>query len=166
MAGLTIGKLAAAEGVGVETVRYYQRRGLLGQPERRGSGYREYSESDRDRLVFIRRARRLGFTLAEIGDLLGPAEARSAAEIARAAEAKLAAVDEHVRELELLRCRLRRLLHVCEHGNGQDCAALQFDRPSLTVATQAVASQAVASQEGPDKEGPDKEGPDKEGTVR
>ena len=72
MAGLTIGKLAAAEGVGVETVRYYQRRGLLSQPERRGSGYREYSESDRARLVFIRRARRLGFTLAEIADLLGP----------------------------------------------------------------------------------------------
>jgi len=136
MAGLTIGKLAAAEGVGVETVRYYQRRGLLGQPERRGSGYREYSESDRDRLVLIRRARRLGFTLAEIGDLLGPAEARSAAEIARAAEAKLAAVDGHVRELELLRCRLRRLLHVCEHGNGQDCAALQFDKLILTTANE------------------------------
>jgi MerR family mercuric resistance operon transcriptional regulator len=129
MAGLTIGKLAAAEGVGVETVRYYQRRGLLGQPERRGSGYREYSEADRSRLVFIRRARRLGFTLAEIGELLGPAEANSAAEIARAAQAKLAAVDEQVRELELLRCRLRRLLHVCEHGNGQDCAALQLGEP-------------------------------------
>jgi DNA-binding transcriptional MerR regulator len=126
MAGLTIGKLAAAEGVGVETVRYYQRRGLLGQPERRDSGYREYSEADRSRLVFIRRARRLGFTLAEIGELLGPAEANSAAEIARAAQAKLAAVDEQVRELELLRCRLRRLLHVCEHGSGQDCAALQL----------------------------------------
>jgi DNA-binding transcriptional MerR regulator len=126
MPGLTIGKLAAAEGVGVETVRYYQRRGLLGQPERRGSGYREYSESDRARLVFIRRARRLGFTLAEIADLLGPAEANSAAEIAIAAQAKLAAVDEQLRELELLRCRLRRLLHVCAHGSGEDCAALQF----------------------------------------
>ncbi len=135
MAGLTIGKLAAAEGVGVETVRYYQRRGLLGQPERRGPGYREYSEGDRDRLVFIRRARRLGFTLAEIGDLLGPAEANSAAEIARAAAAKLAAVDEQVRELELLRCRLRRLLHVCEHGNGQDCAALQLGEPILATTT-------------------------------
>jgi DNA-binding transcriptional MerR regulator len=126
MAGLTIGKLAAAEGVGVETVRYYQRRGLLEQPDRRGSGYREYSDADRSRLVFIRRARRLGFTLAEIGELLGPAEASSAAEIARAAQAKLAAVDEQARELELLRCRLRRLLHVCEHGNGSDCAALQL----------------------------------------
>lgn len=71
MGGMTIGKLAAAEGVGVETVRFYQRRGLLGQPERRGSGYREYSDADRERLVFIRRARRLGFTLGEIAELLG-----------------------------------------------------------------------------------------------
>ena len=135
MPGLTIGKLAAAEGVGVETVRYYQRRGLLSQPERRGSGYREYSEADRARLVFIRRARRLGFTLAEIADLLGPAEANSAAEIARAAQAKLADVDAQLRELELLRCRLRRLLHVCEHGDGQDCAALQLGELDLMMTT-------------------------------
>jgi DNA-binding transcriptional MerR regulator len=136
MTGLTIGKLAAAEGVGVETVRFYQRRGLLSQPERRGSGYREYSETDRARLVFIRRARRMGFTLAEISELLGPAEANSASEIARAAQSKLAAIDQQVRELELLRCRLRRLLHVCEHGSGQDCAALQLGdhcEPALTM---------------------------------
>jgi DNA-binding transcriptional MerR regulator len=126
MTGLTIGKLAAAGGVGVETVRFYQRRGLLAQPERRGSGYREYCEADRARLLFIRRARRLGFTLVEISDLLGPAKASSPAEIARAAQAKLAAIDQQVRELELTRCRLRRLLHVCEHGNGRDCAALQL----------------------------------------
>jgi DNA-binding transcriptional MerR regulator len=127
MAGLTIGKLAAAEGISVETVRFYQRRGLLAQPERRGSGYREYSEADRARLVFIRRARALGFTLAEIRDLLGPAQASSSAEIARAAQAKLADVDRQVRELEVLQCRLRRLLHVCQHGSGRDCAALWLD---------------------------------------
>jgi MerR family mercuric resistance operon transcriptional regulator len=126
MAGLTIGKLAAAEGVSVETVRFYQRRGLLPQPERRGGGYREYSEADRARLIFIRRARRLGFSVGEIGDLLGPAEANSAAEIARAAQGKLADIDVQLRELELLRCRLRRLLHVCEHGDGRDCAALRL----------------------------------------
>jgi DNA-binding transcriptional MerR regulator len=128
MTRMTIGKLAAAEGVGVETVRFYQRRGLLAEPERRGSGYREYSEADRSRLVFIRRARRLGFTLGEIADLLGPAEAQSTQEIAAAAQAKLAAVDAQVRELMQLRCRLRQLVHVCEHGNGQECAALQFDQ--------------------------------------
>jgi DNA-binding transcriptional MerR regulator len=130
MTGLTIGKLAAAGGVGVETVRFYQRRGLLAEPERRGSGYREYSEADRARLLFIRRARRLGFTLGEIHDLVGPAGASSPAGIARAAQAKLAAIDHQVRELELTRCRLRRLLHVCEHGSGRDCAALQLGAPT------------------------------------
>jgi len=126
MSGMTIGKLAAAEGVGVETVRFYQRRGLLATPERRDSGYRQYSEADRSRLVFIRRARELGFTLGEIADLLGPAEAQSTAQIAIAAHAKLAAVDAQVRELVQLRCRLRQLVHVCEHGDGQQCAALRL----------------------------------------
>jgi DNA-binding transcriptional MerR regulator len=131
MAALTIGKLAAAAGVGVETVRFYQRRGLLAQPERRGSAFREYSEADRQRLAFIRRAQALGFTLAEIRDLLGPAGARSAEDIAAAAAAKLDAVDAQVRELTRLQCRLRRLVRVCEHGNGDDCLALDpgADRP-------------------------------------
>ena len=102
MAGLTIGKFAAAEGVGVETVRFYQRRGLLALPEHRGpGGFREYSEADRWRLAFIRRARQLGFSLGEIGDLLGPAEARSTGDIVRAAEARLEAIN---RQPENSRC--------------------------------------------------------------
>ena len=124
MSGMTIGKLAAAEGVGVETVRFYQRRGLLATPERRGSGYRVYSEADRSRLVFIRRARQLGFTLGEIAELLGPAEAQSAQQIAAAAHAKLAAVDTQIRDLAQLRGRLRQLVRVCEHGTGEQRAAL------------------------------------------
>jgi DNA-binding transcriptional MerR regulator len=130
MAGLTIGKFAAAEGVGVETVRFYQRRGLLALPERRNSSYREYTEADRWRLAFIRRARALGFTLGEISDLLGPAEARSTDDIVRAAQAKLEAVDEQVRELARQRCRLRRLVQVCEHGNNDDCVALRLAEPT------------------------------------
>jgi DNA-binding transcriptional MerR regulator len=130
MTGMTIGKLAAAEGVSVETVRFYQRRGLLPRPERPGSGYREYSDADRWRLVFIRRARGLGFTLAEIAELLSPAEAQSTAEIQSAAEAKLAAIDEQMRELIQQRCRLRQLIRVCEHGDGRQCAALQLPEPA------------------------------------
>jgi DNA-binding transcriptional MerR regulator len=126
MTGMTIGKLAAAEGVSVETIRFYQRRGLLPQPERRGSGYREYSEADRWRLVFIRRARQFGFTLGEIAELLGPAQAQSTEEIAAAAQAKLTAIDEQVRELMQQRCRLRQLVRVCEHGDGKQCAALRL----------------------------------------
>jgi DNA-binding transcriptional MerR regulator len=121
MARMTIGKLAAAGGVSVETVRFYQRRGLLAEPERRGSGYREYSDADRSRLEFIRRARQLGFTLGEIADLLGPVQAD---DIARAAQAKLAAVSGQIAELTRLRCRLRQLVRVCEHGDGAECAAL------------------------------------------
>jgi DNA-binding transcriptional MerR regulator len=139
MPGLTIGKLAAAEGVSVETVRFYQRRGLLPRPDRRDSGFRQYSEADRWRLAFIRRAKGLGFTLEEIGELLGPALAGAAAEpagptaatsaratgdVIRAAEARLAAVEEQLTGLGLLRCRLRRLIQVCEHGSGDDCLAL------------------------------------------
>jgi DNA-binding transcriptional MerR regulator len=133
MPGLTIGKFAAAEGVGVETVRFYQRRGLLALPERSGSGYREYSEADRWRLAFIRRARRLGFTLGEIGDLLGPPAHLpvplhySTDDIVSAAEAKLGAINEQIGELALLRCRLRRLVQVCEHGDGDDCVALRLE---------------------------------------
>jgi DNA-binding transcriptional MerR regulator len=133
MAGLTIGKFAAAEGVGVETVRFYQRRGLLALPERRGSGYREYSDADRWRLAFIRRARTLGFTLGEIRELLGPAEARSTGDIVRAAEARLEAVDRQLVELARLRCRLRQLVHVCEHGNGDDCVALRLEATDASV---------------------------------
>jgi len=124
--GLTIGKFAAAEGVSVETVRFYQRKGLLPLPERRSSGFREYSESDQWRLAFIRRARLLGFTLAEIGELLGHAEATSAEDITRAAESKLASVSAQIAELSALACRLRRLARVCAHGSREDCVALHL----------------------------------------
>jgi DNA-binding transcriptional MerR regulator len=130
MVGSTIGKFAAAEGVGVETVRFYQRRGLLAVPQRRGSGFREYSEDDQWRLAFIRRATRLGFTLGEIGDLLGPAQARSTDDIVRAAEVKLGAIGEQIQALALVQCRLRHLVHVCEHGSSDDCVALHLGEPA------------------------------------
>jgi DNA-binding transcriptional MerR regulator len=133
MTGLTIGKFAAEAGVGVETVRFYQRRGLLALPERRGQGFREYSEDDRRRLAFIRRATRLGFTLGEVSDLLAPADDRSADGIIQAAEARLAAIGEQIRELTLLQGRLRRLVHVCEHGDGNDCLALCLGDAGMEV---------------------------------
>ena len=129
MAGMTIGKLAAGEGVGVETVRFYQRRGLLALPDRASSGFREYSEDDRRRLAFIRRARQLGFTLGEISDLLGAGagDERSTGDIIQAAEAKLAAISQQIRDLAQLQCRLRRLVQVCAHGDSEDCVALHLD---------------------------------------
>jgi|SRR5258708_3319218 len=79
MAGLTIGKFAEAGGVGVETVRFYQRRGLLARPARGRSGFAEYTDDDRWRLAFIRRARRLGFTLGGQAAGRGPVQVRDAA---------------------------------------------------------------------------------------
>jgi DNA-binding transcriptional MerR regulator len=133
MAGMTIGKFAAAQGVSVETIRFYQRRGLLAQPERVGSGFREYTEDDLWRLAFIRRAQQLGFTLGEIAELLGPAQARSADDILRAAQAKLSSVGEQLAELAGLQCRLRRLVQVCAHGSRDDCVALHLGELPLPV---------------------------------
>jgi MerR family mercuric resistance operon transcriptional regulator len=140
MAGLTIGKLAAGEGVGVETVRFYQRRGLLALPERAGSGFREYTEDDRQRLAFIRRARQLGFSLGEISDLLGAGNGRSTVDIIRAAEAKLVTISEQIAELTLLQGRLRRLVRVCAQGDSGDCVALHVGEPLPAASEDRVAS--------------------------
>jgi len=126
MGSFTIGVLARSAGVSVETVRYYERRGLLEQPPSEPFGYRQYSEDDVRRLQFVRRAKGLGFTLTEIRELLGAAESRSADEVLGAARAKLAQVEADLRRLEGLRCRLDRLVQTCEAGD-QDCVALEVN---------------------------------------
>ncbi len=119
---MTIGDLARAVGVNVETVRYYERRGLLDEPPRSPAGYRQYSADDLWRLEFIGRAKRLGFTLAEIGDLLGGGQ--SAVGVLGAARAKLASVKERQRDLVDLRSRLEHLVDLCRDGDPGACAAL------------------------------------------
>ena len=121
MAAFTIGRLAEAAGVHVETVRYYERRGLLEQPARGAGGsssYREYSADDVWRLQLIGRAKSLGFTLAEIGELLDGG--RSNAAVLSAARSKLAAVEEQQAALSALRSRLERLTDLCASGD-EDC---------------------------------------------
>ncbi len=124
---LTIGALARAAGVNVETVRYYERRQLLDAPPRAQSGYRTYGPSDVDRLQFVRRAKDLGFTLQEIGELLHGDGLGSTTDVAAAAQAKLLTLDHEVQSLMEQRCRLRQLLQICDHGDGQDCVALIFE---------------------------------------
>jgi MerR family mercuric resistance operon transcriptional regulator len=119
----TIGRLATAAGVHVETVRYYERRGLLDQPSRAASGYRQYTADDLWRLRFIGRGKRLGFTLAELADLLGAA--RTAPDVLAAARAKLAEIDQRQQELARVRGRLEDLAEVCRDGDGDDCTALR-----------------------------------------
>lgn len=125
MTTYTIGRLATAAGVHVETVRYYERRGLIDQPPRSTSGYRQYSADDLWRLRFIGRGKALGFTLAEIAAVLGPDGGGSTEDVLAAARAKLAAVDEQIQELARVRCRLQRLAELCRHGDDADCVALR-----------------------------------------
>jgi MerR family copper efflux transcriptional regulator len=128
MTTFTIGKLAEAAGVHVETIRYYERRGLIEQPPRSPSGYRQYSAGDLWRLRFIGRGKQLGFTLAEIADVMGPDPAGSAGSaegVLAAARAKIAAVDARLAELARVRCRLHQLAELCQHGDDADCIALR-----------------------------------------
>jgi MerR family mercuric resistance operon transcriptional regulator len=114
----TIGALAAAAGVSVETVRFYERRGLVEQPARPGGGYRRYPDEALDRLRFIRRAKDLGFTLAEIAELLVAAEHGSPDGVLAATRATLARVEQQLDELGRQRDRLQRLAQVCAEGEG------------------------------------------------
>jgi DNA-binding transcriptional MerR regulator len=124
METLTIGRLADLAGVHIETIRYYERRGLLAEPKRSTAGYRLYDDQDLWRLEFVRRAKVLGFTLSEITDLFGPERTRSADAVLDAAHTKLAEVEDALRMLTAQRCQLRRLVEVCRHGDGQACTAL------------------------------------------
>lgn len=90
---LSIGQLASEAGVNVETVRYYERRGLLRDPPRSGAGYRQYSAGDLWRLQFIARAKLLGFTLTEIASLVGDGAGTTADSVLRIARAKILTLD-------------------------------------------------------------------------
>ena len=126
MEALRIGQLARAAGVHVETVRYYERRGLLAEPPRSPSGYRLYSPTDLWRLQFIARGKDLGFTLAEIAEIAGDAARRGPDCVVAAAHQKIAALDEQQRELAATRARLEQLVEVCEGGASADCTALRL----------------------------------------
>lgn len=112
---LRIGKLAEAAGVGVETIRFYERRGLLEQPERRASGYREYAADDVARLRFIKSAQSIGFTLSEIGALIELERDSNAqcGDVQERAAEKVRAVDEKIAGLLRMRAELERLAGCC-----------------------------------------------------
>jgi MerR family copper efflux transcriptional regulator len=125
---LSIGQLARRAEVGVETVRYYERRGLLQEPQRRQSGYRQYGAEAVSRLQFIRRAKDLGFTLREIGELLslGHDPSAPAVDVKRRAEAKVADIEGKVRSLQRMRKALKKLTLACdEHGTVGECPLLE-----------------------------------------
>jgi MerR family mercuric resistance operon transcriptional regulator len=126
MESFFIGQLAHRAGVNVETVRYYERRGLLREPPRSAAGYRQYSADDLWRLEFIARAKRLGFTLAEVSGLVGgQAGPDSVGSVLSLARAKIEALDERRRALDETRSRLTRLVGICEDPDSEDCRALR-----------------------------------------
>jgi len=126
-AGMKIGELARAAGVPIDTVRYYERQGLLPAPSRTASGYRQYGHDDVGRLRFVRRAKALGFTLEEIRDLLGLSARREAdmAGMKAAAIQKLADIDDKLAELQRIRAGLDALVASCPgHGALEHCPIL------------------------------------------
>jgi MerR family transcriptional regulator, mercuric resistance operon regulatory protein len=124
---LTIGMLAAAAGVGVETIRFYQRKGLLNEPTRE-SGIRRYGSEDLRRLRFIRKAQAAGFTLAEIGELLQLDASDDRPRARELAAARIARLNSKIAELEHARDALQRLARECGNGSTGPCPILtSFD---------------------------------------
>ena len=128
MDGLTIGRVARRAGVGVETIRFYERKGLLEDPPRRRSGYRQYPEEAVARIRFIRRAKDLGFSLREVHELLSLRVDRrtSASEMRSRAEAKIADIELKLADLERMRSALAELTACCQSRGAQaDCPILE-----------------------------------------
>ena len=113
---LTIGRLAQAADVNVETIRYYQRRGLLNEPIKPLGGQRRYSSADATRVRFIKRAQQLGFTLEEVKDLLLLEDGQSCKETRLLAEHKLAIIEVRIADLARMRRLLKRMIAECAEG--------------------------------------------------
>ena len=125
---MQIGQLATQAGVAIDTVRYYERQGLLPPAPRLASGYRVYAGADLSRLRFVRRAKALGFTLEDIGELLSLSSRRDndMAGMKATAAARLADVDRRIAELERIRTALQSLVEACPgHGSVEDCPILK-----------------------------------------
>jgi len=126
---MTIGRLAEAAGVGIETIRYYHRRGLLPMPAAIGS-YRRYPASAADRIRFIKRAQELGFSLDEVAGLLQLEDGADRASIRQIAADRLQQTQRKLADLQRMQQALQHLVSRCEHTG--------TDRPCPIIATLAV----------------------------
>lgn len=127
MKSLKIGQVAERSGVGIETVRFYEREGLIPKPDRSSSGYRLFDDETIARLQFIRRAKELGFTLIEIKELLSLRldTTTSCADIKSRAEVKIADIDEKIRTLKRMKTALKKLTSKCNgQGSVNECSIL------------------------------------------
>lgn len=127
MPAMTIGQVARQAGVGVETVRFYERTGLLSVPPRRASGYRQYAQDAVARIQFIKRAKELGFSLKEITELLSLRvdPETTCGEVKQRAEAKIADIDTKLRDLRRMKAALVQLAATCSgQGPTSQCPIL------------------------------------------
>ena len=127
MGPLTIGQVARCAGIGIETVRFYERQGLLEEPARKESGYRQYPEDVVTRLRFIKRGKELGFSLKEIKELLflRVDPETTCAEVRSRAQAKIADVEEKIQALQRIKKALVGLTAACRgHGPTSECPIL------------------------------------------
>jgi MerR family mercuric resistance operon transcriptional regulator len=125
MDGLTIGRLANEAGVHVETIRYYQRRGLLAEPRRPARGVRRYGGEAVARLSFIRRAQDVGFTLEEVGTLLLLAEVPNCRGAREIAAKKAGVIESRIKDLERMQRALEALIRQCDSGRTRSCAIIE-----------------------------------------
>jgi Cu(I)-responsive transcriptional regulator len=126
-----IGELARATGMKVETIRYYERIGLLPSPARTAGNYRAYIRPHLERLSFIRRGRDLGFSLDAVRELLRLSDDRRqpCSEVDQVACTHLAEVESKIADLTLLRDELRQLIEQCRHGTVADCRIIEALAP-------------------------------------
>ena len=125
MDALTIGRLAREAGVHLETIRYYQRRGLLSEPKRPAGGVRRYGGDAIARLGFIRRAQEVGFTLDEVKALLVLGETPNCRSARSLAAKKLELVESRIRDLERMRRALKGLVDQCDAGSERRCPIIE-----------------------------------------
>jgi MerR family copper efflux transcriptional regulator len=125
--GLRIGEVAASAGVNVQTLRFYERRGLLQEPPRRASGYREYPPETVQVVRFIKRAQGLGFSLEEVSELLALRDNRrvSCSAVRAAATEKIADIDHKMERLQAMRRALTRLVKSCDRNAPGPCPILE-----------------------------------------
>jgi MerR family mercuric resistance operon transcriptional regulator len=129
MSEMTIAKLAKAANVGVESIRYYQRRGLMPVPPAEKTAYRHYDAGHIKRLQFIRKAQAAGFTLEEIKELLALDSTRDRARVRILAGRRLEALARQAEELEASRKALERLLGACQGSNRGPCPIIEAFQP-------------------------------------
>ena len=111
---MTIGQVAKAAGVNVETVRYYQRRGLVGEPAKPPGGHRHYTDLIVQQIGFIRGAQQLGFSLEEVKGLMRLAEGEDSRKVRQLAEAKMETLGARIAQINRMRRKLRRLIAACD----------------------------------------------------